>query len=308
MYSRFLVRDQEVEGSNPFAPTILLLHFHDGSCFLTLVCCSSTFLLCPPSLSTAVNTASSGRRHTLDPTGTQRLTAKIRIVCMYRRSLLAEPFRYAPGQFNMLYVFGIGEVPISISGGNGALIRHTTRAVGTVTKAMRELKRGAVVGLRGPYGSQWPLKEATGRDVVIAAGGIGLAPLRSALHHIIAHRGDYGRVTLLYGARTPEDILYRHELEQWRGKFDLDVYVTVDRAASTWRGMVGVVTKLVKNAAFDPARALAMICRRPHHTARSPNMQRAVSRLARKIWPWRPSVTGPSMWRAWRWAVATRTR
>ena len=170
------------------------------------------------------------------------------------------PFCYAPGQFNMLYIFGIGEVPISISGSDGALIRHTTRAVGTVTKAMRDLKRGAVVGLRGPFGSRWPIKEATGRDVVIAAGGIGLAPLRSALYQIMAHRSDYGRVTLLYGARTPEDILFRHELEQWRGKFDLDVYVTVDRAASSWRGMVGVVTKLVSRAGFDPAHALAMMC------------------------------------------------
>jgi NAD(P)H-flavin reductase len=169
-------------------------------------------------------------------------------------------FRYAPGQFNMLYAFGIGEVPISISGSDGAMIRHTTRAVGTVTNAMRNLKRGAVLGVRGPFGTWWPVKEAAGCDVVIAAGGIGLAPLRSALYEIMEHRDHYRRVTLLYGARTPEDILYRRELEQWRGKFDLDVFVTVDRAMGDWRGMVGVVTKLVSRAPFDPASVVAMMC------------------------------------------------
>jgi NAD(P)H-flavin reductase len=169
---------------------------------------------------------------------------------------------FAPGQFNMLYLFGVGEVPISISGdpGGSPVIRHTTRAVGTVTKAMRGLKRGDIIGVRGPFGSQWPVKEATGRDIVVVAGGIGLAPLRSVLHHLMAHRDQYGRVMLLYGARTPEDILYRRELEQWRGKFDLEVHVTVDHAASGWHGNVGVVTKLIGRVPFDPLNALAMIC------------------------------------------------
>jgi NAD(P)H-flavin reductase len=170
-------------------------------------------------------------------------------------------FSFAPGQFNMLYVFGVGEVPISISGdpSGSRAIRHTTRVVGTVTKAMRGLKRGDIIGVRGPFGSHWPVKEATGHDIVIVAGGIGLAPLRSALYELMAHRDQYGRVTLLYGARTPEDILYRRELEHWRGKFDLEVYVTVDRAPSGWRGIVGVVTKLMDRATFDPANAVAMI-------------------------------------------------
>jgi NAD(P)H-flavin reductase len=171
-------------------------------------------------------------------------------------------FSFAPGQFNMLYVFGVGEVPISISGspGDSPSIRHTTRAVGTVSKAMRALKSGDTIGVRGPYGSCWPLEEASGRDVVIVAGGIGLAPLRSALYEMMAHRDQYGRVTLLYGARTPEDILYGRELERWRDKFDLDCQVTVDRGPSGWRGIVGVVTKLISRATFDPASAVAMIC------------------------------------------------
>jgi len=171
-------------------------------------------------------------------------------------------FSFAPGQFNMLYVFGVGEVPISISGspGDSPSIRHTTRVVGAVSKAIEALKRGDIIGVRGPFGSHWPLNEASGRDVVIVAGGIGLAPLRSALYEIMAQRDQYGRVTLLYGARTPEDILYRRELERWRGKFDLDCHVTVDRGPSGWRGIVGVVTKLISRAAFDPATAVAMIC------------------------------------------------
>jgi NAD(P)H-flavin reductase len=174
----------------------------------------------------------------------------------------ATGFSFAPGQFNMLYVFGVGEVPISISGdpSSSPALHHTTRVVGIVTKAMRGLKRGDLIGVRGPFGSYWPVKEATGRDVVIVAGGIGLAPLRPALYHFMAQREQYGRITLLYGARSPEDILYRHELEHWRGKFDLEVYVTVDRAASGWRGNVGVVTKLIGRAPFDPLNAIALLC------------------------------------------------
>ena len=173
-----------------------------------------------------------------------------------------QAFSFAPGQFNMLYVFGVGEVPISISSDpdNLPLLKHTTRVVGTVTKAMRKLKRGEIMGIRGPFGSHWPVEEATGRDVVIVAGGIGLAPLRPALYRLMAEREKFRRIVLLYGTRTPEDMLYRHELEQWRGKFDLEIQVTVDRAASTWRGNVGVVTTMIPRAPFDPSNTLAMVC------------------------------------------------
>ncbi len=174
----------------------------------------------------------------------------------------AKGFSFAPGQFNMLYVFGVGEVPISISSDpdDTPLLKHTTRVVGTVTKAMRLLKRGDTIGIRGPYGTHWPVEEAAGRDVVIAAGGIGLAPLRPALYRLMGNREKYRKIVLLYGTRTPEDMLYRHELEQWRGKFDLEIQVTVDRAASTWRGNVGVVTTMIPRAPFDPSNTLAMIC------------------------------------------------
>jgi NAD(P)H-flavin reductase len=169
---------------------------------------------------------------------------------------------FATGQFNMLYVFGVGEVPISISGNPAqpTPLVHTTRAVGTVTRAMRKLKPDEVIGVRGPFGSHWPIEHAQGKDVVIVAGGIGLAPLRSALYQIIAQREQYGKVALLYGARTPADILYRRDLERWRGRFDLEVSVTVDQATGTWHGSVGVVTKLVPRASFDPGNTMALVC------------------------------------------------
>ncbi|HZT70797.1 MAG TPA: FAD/NAD(P)-binding protein [Terriglobia bacterium] len=174
----------------------------------------------------------------------------------------ADGFRFAPGQFNMLYAFGAGEVPVSISGDPAkpnSLI-HTIREVGTVTRAMRELKAGAVLGIRGPFGSAWPAKEAMGHDVVIVAGGIGLAPLRPALYAILANRQKYARVVLMYGTRTPEDILFRKELERWRARLDLSVHVTVDRAMAEWRGSVGVVTTIIPRARFDPRNAIILVC------------------------------------------------
>ena len=169
---------------------------------------------------------------------------------------------FAPGQFNMLYAFGAGEVPISISGdpARPAVLVHTTREVGAVTRAMRKLKPSDSLGVRGPFGTGWPVTAARGADVVIVAGGIGLAPLRPALYQILAEREHYGKVALLYGTRTPADILFRRELQQWHSRFDLEVHVTVDRAMGNWRGNVGVVTSLVARAPFDPQSTLAMVC------------------------------------------------
>jgi NAD(P)H-flavin reductase len=171
-------------------------------------------------------------------------------------------FAARPGQFNMLYVFGVGEVPISISGdmSNGAMVVHTIRSVGTVSGAMAGQRKDDVVGLRGPFGTPWPVKEAEGFDVVIVTGGIGLAPLRPAIYHILANRGRYGKVCIFYGARTPDDILYRRELEKWRGRLDMYVDVTVDRAHTGWGGPVGVVTRLIPRGLFDPLNTVAMVC------------------------------------------------
>lgn len=169
---------------------------------------------------------------------------------------------FAPGQFNMLYVFGVGEVPISISSDPqvSGRIQHTTRTVGTVTGAMRRLKQDDYIGIRGPFGSRWPVEEARGRDCVLVAGGIGLAPLRPVLYSLTANRDKYRKVVLLYGTRSPRDMLYGKELQRWRGKFDLDVHVTVDRGGNEWHGSVGVVTTIVGRAGFDPTNTVAMVC------------------------------------------------
>ena len=171
-------------------------------------------------------------------------------------------FAFAPGQFNMLYVFGIGEVPISISGdpADRSRLIHTTRAVGAVTNAMDRLKVGDVLGVRGPYGTPWPVEAAFGRDLVFVAGGVGLAPLRPAITMAMANRDRFSRVVVLYGARTPDDILFKKELERWRSRFDMDVSVTVDRATQRWGGNVGVVTNLVAKRGFEPARTTAFVC------------------------------------------------
>jgi NAD(P)H-flavin reductase len=164
----------------------------------------------------------------------------------------------------MLYAFGVGEAPISVSAVEDGAERlvHTIRDVGTVTGALCRARRGEAVGVRGPFGTSWPLPEAQGADLVIVAGGIGLAPLRPVLHEAVAHRERYGDVALLYGGRSPRELLYRSELERWRGRLDveLDVQVTVDGAGSDWRGRVGVVTELMPHARFDPDHAVAMVC------------------------------------------------
>lgn len=174
----------------------------------------------------------------------------------------ATGFAFAPGQFNMLYVWGVGEVPISISGdpARPQTLTHTIRSVGPVSEALCRLPRGATVGVRGPYGNHWPVEAAVGSDVVVAAGGIGLAPLRPVLYHLLAHRAGYGNIALLYGARTPQDLLYTDELARWRGRFDLEVGVTVDKATNGWQGHVGTVTTLIPKAGFDPAHTVAFVC------------------------------------------------
>ena len=169
---------------------------------------------------------------------------------------------FAPGQFNMLTAFGIGEVPISFSGdpADSQRLTHTIRAVGPVSAALAALKEGAALAVRGPFGVGWPMSEATGRDVVIVAGGLGIAPLRPVLYRLLAERARYGRIVLLYGTRSPEEILFRREIESWRRRLDIDIEVTVDHAVGDWRGQVGVVTTLISRASFDPHHALALVC------------------------------------------------
>lgn len=168
------------------------------------------------------------------------------------------PPAFAPGQFAMLYAFGAGEVPISVSAiPDGALV-HTVRAVGAVTRALCNLGEGGGLGLRGPFGRGWPMERAEGRDVVVVAGGLGLAPLRPVVHALAARRERYGRVRLFYGGRSPSELLYREELEAWREA--IGVELTVDAPEPGWTGEVGVVTRLIRRAQLDPARTIAMAC------------------------------------------------
>jgi NAD(P)H-flavin reductase len=169
--------------------------------------------------------------------------------------------RFSPGQFAMLYSFGVGEVPISVSGelGGDELV-HTIRAVGTVTEPLCRVEPGGFVGVRGPFGNTWPIEGAQGRDILIIAGGIGLAPLRPAIYHVLAERERYGRVVVAYGGRAAAELLYVDELEHWRGRFDVELGVTVDSAAGGWRGRVGVVTELIPRAEFEPGNTAAFVC------------------------------------------------
>ena len=169
--------------------------------------------------------------------------------------------RFAPGQFTMLSARGGGEVPISISGDPDRPERlvHTVRAVGLASAAICRAEPGSVLGVRGPFGAPWPVGEVQGRDVVIAAGGIGLAPLRPPVLHLLARPERYGRLILLYGGRAPDQLLYRNELAEWRAR-GLEVFVTVDIAGPEWLGHVGVVPRLVRRAELDWAEAASMLC------------------------------------------------
>lgn len=172
-----------------------------------------------------------------------------------------DAMRFAPGQFNMLYAFGVGEVPISISGSpaDRHTLVHTIREVGPATRALSKLRALDTLLLRGPFGTAWPVEAAYDHDVVLVTGGIGLAPLRPVLYHIVLHRSRYRNVHLLYGARTPGDLLFVHELDAWRAA-NVAVEVTVDRSDESWRGDVGVVTRLLDRARFAPERTIAMTC------------------------------------------------
>jgi len=182
---------------------------------------------------------------------------------------LAEPAdpvpAFAPGQFAMLTALGVGEVPISVSGlgdsggGRARRLQHTLRAVGAVTRALCAVPPGGLIGVRGPFGVGWDVASAAGRDIVIVAGGIGLAPLRPVVLSALANRSRYGRIVLLAGTRTPADLLYADELDAWR-RDGVELAVTVDRADSGWNGAVGLVTALIKPAGLAPGNSVAFVC------------------------------------------------
>lgn len=192
---------------------------------------------------------------------TQEAYAIATYTLAFEDAALQRRYQFQPGQFNMIYLPGIGEVPISLSSdpGDSAKLGHTIRYAGNVTRAISRLQAGDVVGVRGPYGSAWPLERVRGDDLCIVTGGIGLAPLRPVIYTIVRNRSDFGRVFLLYGARTPADVLYTDEFDMWRDH-EIEVFTTVDRADERWKGHVGVVPMLFYRIRLDPKKTTVLTC------------------------------------------------
>jgi NAD(P)H-flavin reductase len=200
-----------------------------------------------------------------EPAVVRRIEAEVPDTATYhlelRDPLKQQAYRFLAGQFNMIYVPGIGEVPISISSAphERGEIAHTIRSVGVVTRVIEKLQPGDVVGLRGPYGANWPIELTRGHDIVLVVGGLGLAPVRPVIRTLLARRSEFGRIALLYGARRPPDLLYSREYDAWRQQ-GLDVQTTVDRAETDWHGNVGVVPALLDRIDLDPRQTLLFTC------------------------------------------------
>lgn len=177
----------------------------------------------------------------------------------YAQPQTAAGFR--PGQFNMLHLPGFGEVAISICSDPSTpqIMEHTIRYAGSVTRALGRLKPGDTVGMRGPYGNPWPMELAEGKDLMIVSGGIGLAPLRPVILEALRRRDRFGRVLVLYGGRTPQDLLYTGEFDQWQ-QGGIEMYVSVDRADETWKGQVGVIPMAFYRTRLDHRNTLVFTC------------------------------------------------
>jgi len=177
---------------------------------------------------------------------------------------VSEGFRYRPGQFAFLSAFGVGEAPFTfVSLYGDPYLEFAIRRVGTVTSALHELEPGALVGVRGPYGNAFPLEEYRGKHILIIGGGIGLAPLRPVIRHVLKHRRDYGELFIIYGARSPQDLVFASEYEEWAGSLDTRLELTVDRGDEGWRGRVALVPTVVKELRPSPENAIAIICGPP---------------------------------------------
>ncbi|WP_299586896.1 FAD/NAD(P)-binding protein [uncultured Microbulbifer sp.] len=183
-----------------------------------------------------------------------------------RKNRTNPPMRFNPGQFNMLYAFGTGESAISFSGlacgreleGEGSILIHTIRAQGNVTRALECLREGDTLGVRGPFGQGWPLQKAKGKELLIIAGGLGLAPLRPVIYAALEGRLAANKVRLFYGARHPSELLYREELESWAKQIEQEI--SVDHGDGTWPGHIGVITDPLQAARIDGANTVAFLC------------------------------------------------
>ena len=172
------------------------------------------------------------------------------------------PFHYLPGQFVQVWVYGYGEAPISICSSPTRVedgFEMCVRAVGRVTNALHGLQAGQTVGIRGPFGNGWPVETLKGHDVLFVAGGLGVAPARGLIQHTLDHRTDFGKVTILYGARNPSELLFRRDLTEWEERPDVDFLLTVDRGDESWTGHTGVITTLFEKITIAPRSTYAVI-------------------------------------------------
>ncbi|MDH5230320.1 MAG: FAD/NAD(P)-binding protein [Gammaproteobacteria bacterium] len=181
----------------------------------------------------------------------------------FRDKARQQAYRFAPGQFNMLYLYGVGEIPISIVSdpADEFVIDHTIRSVGRVTKAMSKLKAGDQIGLRGPFGRGWPLQHALGKDVILVTGGLGCAPVVSVIRYVIRRRDLFGRLVIMQGVKHADDLIWRDQYEQWETLHDTQVILAAsEQPSAQWPWHSGHVTDLMHTAVFNPNNAIAMMC------------------------------------------------
>ena len=211
-------------------------------------------------------------------------------IATYRLSAAApvkdHDYRFIPGQFNMLYLPGVGESAISMSGDpeKSSSWIHTVRVAGNVTRTLAGLTVGETLGLRGPFGTGWPVDKLTGQDVVVVAGGLGLAPLRPLLYYFLNHRDQFGSIYVICGARTPDGLLFQSEYSDWR-QGGLDLQLTVDRSTPEWKGQIGVVTLLIDRLNLARPEATSLLTCGPEvmmKYAAISGMKRGIP--AEKIW------------------------
>ena len=199
-------------------------------------------------------------------TSMRDLTANEKLVEMrFIDERVREAFVHEPGQFLELSLFGVGEAPISITSSptKQGFVELCIRRAGTVTGALHSMHAGDIVGIRGPFGHGFPVDKFRGNDVLIVAGGLGIAPVRSLINYIHDNRSDFGKVTIVYGSRTPSDIMFRDQFEMWRHRKDFELYLTVDHPDDTWDGEVGVVTEPMKRLDINPANTYGVVCGPP---------------------------------------------
>jgi sulfite reductase subunit B len=179
--------------------------------------------------------------------------------------LMQKNFSHQPGQFVEVWAFGAGEAPISISSkpSNANTFTITVRKVGEVTSRLHEMKKGDLIGIRGPFGKAWPIEKAKGKDLTIIVGGIGIAPLRGVIKMALQDQKMCNHLTLLYGARSPRDIVFREELEEWKEASNITVHVTVDEGNGRWKGNVGLITTLFDKIDLDPENNMVLMCGPP---------------------------------------------